>query len=239
MSNILYAHDLYHLTRQAVAFANHDRVTSKTQPGATYALVHLESDGHQVISVATDGAVMGASRREFITEVTDPIDIPTSTALNMSNQPSTPFQANISIKDARETMRIAKTAKGKRQTRTVVVHQIENTYLQMYFSSGEEQIIPLDQQQYPNWRNVFPAGSTGGTPRAVTHFNPAQLAKFAQVDTDEEHVRMVLVSQDDAHDRRQRSALVTIGTNFIGAIMPFRYEYMPGVTPQWDIPQWL
>ncbi|MGD2244555.1 hypothetical protein [Mycolicibacterium nivoides] len=232
MSNVLFTADLYRIVKQALAFAEHDKVLAYTGEAKSYHQVHLTSFGENLLSVATDGKAMGVSKAKWITELSKPCDIPSPSQFD--NQPGPVFGLNVSLDDAKELIRLSRTLKSDRWTRTVAVNPAGN-YAEFVFSSGET-LTAMDTDVYfPRWQALFPE-STEGVPRAVTGLNPKQIAKFAVVVEDSP---MVLVTRDDVHGKSQKSILVTIGDAFIGVIMPVNLRDGTSEQPQWHRPNWI
>lgn len=167
--------------------------------------VQLESTPKHLIAVATDRFTMGASMAEY-----HDADGPDFTAvLKLS-------QAQI----------LSKVAKSTRAAFTDVTIKVEDGKAWFAFTSGETLCLPLLDVTYPfpDWRKIVQSRDEDGSTQAFAA-NPHYLAKFARVNGAR---RMVA-----KFGGPNKPALITIGSQFVGLIMPVRLGDEDTAPPDW------
>ena len=161
--------------------------------------VRIETAGGNMVAVTTDRFTLGASRADYCGEE---------------------LAANISLSNIDNLIRIAKTSKKDAGWRSVEVriHGGHPNSIEFIFSTGETLTVQAEQTDFPRWQQLLPADNihAGDQTDAAMAYNGARLAKFAKVAGSDE---MRLVSRG-----RAKPALVCIGTDFVGVIMPVRAE---------------
>lgn len=175
------------------------------------AAVHVEASAEQLIAVATDRFVLGATRVDYSGE---------------------PFSVSIGVDDAKTLVRIAKTLKRDERSREVSIVGVDGR-VEFAFSSGESLSVRDADTEFPKWRHLLPASEERMGAVVGMGYNPLNLAKFAKVANDS-HERMVVFPT--ATDGRPGCTAVTIGPDFVGLVMPVR---APGGVETYTVPEWV
>lgn len=177
--------------------------------------VRIESDGEQLVAVATDRFTLGVSRVECS---------------------GGPFAVTLSAEDAKTLVRMARTAKGQQEWREVSV-SVSELSAEFRFTGGESMAVRGRDEEFPRWRQLIPGDdkAMGAGIGVGTGFDPVLLAKFGKVRAEERGRRMVLLPTMP-QPGRPGPAVVQIGPDFIGVIMPVR---APGGEEIYDPPAWL
>lgn len=177
--------------------------------------VRIESDGTSLVAVATDRFTLGVSRVDCEGE---------------------PFAVTVSAEDARNLVRMARTSKSAQGWREVTV-SVADRGAEFRFSSGESLAVVGRDEEFPRWRQLIPGDdkAMGAGVGVGVGFDPVLLAKFGKVRAEERGRRMVLLPTMP-QPGRPGPAVVQIGPDFIGVIMPVR---APGGTEIYDPPAWL
>lgn len=206
--------DLFAAISDVLPFAG----TDATLPMLT--CIKLEASSDRMVSVTTDRFTLGARRVDYSGEA---------------------FEAMLWGADAKNLQRIAKTVKRDVGTRTVAIELQRRRVWQagedhrdmsagtesgdvvaltFKFSTGEAITVQAADVQFPKWQHLIPTTDeiTPADGLARLAYNPGYLAKFAKVSSDANH-QMVLWTRPGVENK---PLTVTIGTEFIGLIMPVR-----------------
>jgi hypothetical protein len=188
-------------------------LTAKTfaAPASDYvpaiATVRLEATEGQLIAVATDRFVLGASRADYAGEA---------------------FAATVDLASVDTLIRIAKTAKNDAGWREVTIETGDNT-LEFRFTSGESLSVRISDHEFPSWRQLLPSETLAETETdhdvPARAFNAGKLAKFAKV---QGHENMRLFQRGPS-----KPTVVVIGDDFVGLIMTVRNETERWQRPEW------
>lgn len=203
MRNIIKAADLCRVLSDAKPFMSKDRTLPQL------CAMQIECTGTNLIAVATDRFTIGVSRADYTGEV---------------------FTALLSASTVDNIIRLAKTGRRDVNERTVEIEV--SSYLseagadtvQFNFSTGESVGVACQTGDFPRWRQLIPAGSDEQQD-ATVGFDAAKLAKFAKVAGSKD---MALTSRG-----RGKPAVVTIGNDFVGAVMPTRINESGYAKPAW------
>lgn len=176
--------------------------------------VRIEAVEGNLVAVATDRFVLGASRVDYRGE---------------------PFEVLIHGDDARRLVKIAKTAKKDEPFREVTI-DVETpskgpVALTFRFTSGEALTLTGLDLEFVKWRQMIVAdeqlmGSVVGTRYASPY-----MARFAKVRPDERRFMDVYPTQLE-NGQSGRTA-IRIGEDFCGLIMPVRSEDQRYRLPAW------
>lgn len=171
--------------------------------------VHLEARGKDLVAVATDRFVLGASKTEL-------------------DEPDETFMASLPLRQVRSIVQIA--GAGRQCFSTVAV-DADDKQVRIAFSSGETLTLSteVERGQHRSWLRILEA-TPGDEPSKAMEVNPQYLAKFAQV-LGKRAARMRM--HFFGHHRPIR---VTVGDCFVGMIMPVRIE---DEAMDWAVPEWV
>lgn len=205
MGNTLNAADLHRALSDAKPFMSKDA----TVPAIC--AMRIECDNGNLVAVATDRFTLGASRVNYSGEVFTV----TLTATNVDN-----------------LLRIAKTARRDADARTVEIEvpswfrDGEANTIRFTFSTGESVTMQRADSEFPKWRQIISSDviAAADPQPALVCYSAALLAKFAKV-TGSEHMRV--------YSRGAKPTVVTIGTDFVGLIMPTRSSECDYTRPAW------
>lgn len=176
--------------------------------------VRLEATDGQLVAVATDRFVLGASRVEYTGEA---------------------FTVMITASDAKALVKMAKTLKRDESWREVTIEVADaGAQVTFRFNNGQAMTVRGLDVEFPQWRHLIPSDERGMGVIVGTGYNPTLVAKFGKVRPDEA-ARMVVFPSLSAPGRPGPS-VIRIGEDFIGACMPLRG---PGGEERYERPEWL
>lgn len=201
--NVIKASDLHRVLSDAKPFMSKDR----TMP--QLCAMQIECTDNNLIAVATDRFTIGVSRADYTGEV---------------------FTALLSASTVDNIIRLAKTGRRDANERTVEIEVL--SYLseagadtvRFNFSTGESVGVTCQTGDFPSWRQLIPAGSNEQQ-EATVGFDAAKLAQFAKVAGSKD---MAVTSRG-----RGKPAVITIGSDFVGAVMPTRLPDIGYTKPAW------
>lgn len=178
--------------------------TSKDATIPALCTVQIETRDGSIVAVATDRFTLGISRADYSGE---------------------DFSVVIPVTAIDNILRIAKTLRRDEQCRTVNI-EADGGNINFTFATGESLSIKCSTEQFPKWRQLIPVGGWDNEAEgdAMVGYNTAYLARFSKVSG----VGMKLFSRG-----RSKPSIVTIGTDFVGLIMPWRTEDGAFVKPTW------
>ncbi|OYN76846.1 hypothetical protein [Mycolicibacterium sphagni] len=170
--------------------------------------IRLESTAKQLIAVATDRFTLGASMASY----------------NDGDGPE--FEATLKLGQAQLVARIAKSC---REAFNSVAIKLTSGKLSFAFTSGEALTLPMlhSEVDFPDWRKLV-TPTADDTPTKVIGYDPALLARFSRV-----HGASRIAIKFSGPTK---PAMVSAGTQFIGAIMPVR---LGSDDPEWQSPEWI
>jgi DNA polymerase III sliding clamp (beta) subunit (PCNA family) len=207
MGNVLKASDLHKLLTEAKSFAGSD----VTLPMLT--CIKLEATETQIVGVATDRFVLGATRVDYAGEA---------------------FTALLDKNTVDTLIKMSKTDKRSANWREVTL-EIRETELEFRFTTGEALTVRPADYDFPKWRQLLPGNDYDDAPHqhlvhsvTVAAYNAAYLARFGKVAGS--HQMRIFT-------RASKPALVTIGDDFVGMIMPVRMA--DGIGNNWVQPEWV
>ena len=210
MKLTLKAHALHTVISDALVFASSD----STIPVLN--VVRLETvargDSVDLMAIATDRFTLGVSRADADGDVLPGF--------------------NLAATDAKNLVRIAKTAARMQTYRTVDVETDEYTQNVVFtFSSGESVTVRKSDYELPRWRKLFPTDDAGmADDVSGIGYTPEYLAKFGKVAASKRNPMRFF-------PRAAKPGVVMIGDDFMGIIMPVR---IPGETDRgtYSTPVW-
>lgn len=171
--------------------------------------IRLESTAKQLIAVATDRFTLGASVATY-------------------SEDGLEFNASLKLPQAQTLAKIAKSCKAA-FAEVVIGHADDK--LTFAFSSGESLTLPVvtGTVDFPDWRKIIarPEGEEE-KPVSVVGYNPSYLARFSRVHG-ASRIAIKFISPT-------RPALISVGTQFFGLIMPVR---LGSDNPDWQSPDWI
>ncbi len=199
MGNTMKANHLHRILTEAKLFAGHDA----TLP--MLACVRLEATETQLTAIATDRFLLGVSRADYTGEA---------------------FDVLIDGSDVDVLARMAKTAKRDEAWREVTVERtdtvpegctVTSVTFVFAFNTGETLTVKPSEQDFPKYRQLIPSTDDLETETlglgTEFGFDAGKLARFAKVAGS--HVMQL-------YPRGPRPAVVLIGDDFLGLIMPVR-----------------
>lgn len=128
--------------------------------------VRLEFGADQLVAVATDRFVLGASRVEYSGET---------------------FTVMVAGPDAKALMMMAKTVKRDEATREVTVEVADaGAQVTFRFSTGEAMTVRGLDVQFPKWRQLLPADASRMGGIVGMGYTPAYVKRFTQARADEQ-----------------------------------------------------
>lgn len=209
MGNTMLAADLHRILSDAKQFRCNDSNIRTAVP--MLGCVRLESDGTNIIAVATDRYTLGVSRADFAGET---------------------FAANLDKQAVDNLLRFTKTARAASGNRTVSIEiltrfneQQANT-INIAFSTGEALFLVCDTSDFPKWRALIPVGWGSELVENVSGFNPVNLAKFAKI-ASKSDTRMFSRGPN-------KPLVVTVGDDFIALVMHTRVDSgVQYIKPSW------
>ena len=174
--------------------------------------IHFESTAKHLIAVATDRFTLGSAVAEY------------------HRGGGSTFTATLKLTQAQI---LAKVAKSTRAAFTEVTATMGDATATFAFSSGEQLSLPHAHDEtwsFPNWRKlVADRNEQADEPTPSLALDPQLLAKFGRVSGAR---RMVVKLAGE-----RRPALVTIGTQFVGIVMPMHVSDKAELTA--PLPDWL
>jgi hypothetical protein len=193
MGNTMKAVDLHRVITEAKNFAGRDATSPMLQN------VRIEATETQLLAVATDRFMLGASRADYTGEA---------------------FTVSIEGQQVDALMRMAKTASRDMQWREVNIERRDDdsdSVIEFRFNSGEALTVTPSAHEFPKYGQLIPTTTLLETESphesTVIGFNAANLAKFAKIDG--AHAMRV-------YSRGDKPTVVLIGDDFAGLIMPVR-----------------
>jgi hypothetical protein len=171
--------------------------------------IRLESTAKQLVAIGTDRFTLGASMATY------------------DDDGGPEFVTSLKLAQAQTLSKIAKSCKAAFAN---VAIKIEDDKITCAFSSGESLTLPVltnTDAEFPKWRHLL-IRPDDDTPVKVVGYNPAFMAKFSRVHGAS---RMALKFSGPT-----KPALVSIGTQFVGCIMPVR---LGSDSPEWQQPDWI
>lgn len=210
MKLTIKAHQLFTVMSDALQFASSDATIPMLNA------VRLETvargDSVDLMAIATDRFTLGVSRADADGDVLPGF--------------------NLAATDAKNLVRIAKTAARMQTYRTVDVETDDYTQNVVFtFSSGETVTVRKHEHDFPRWRQFFPHDNAGMTDDVSgIGYTPEYLAKFGKVSAGKRNPMQFF-------PRTAKPGVVMIGEDFIGIIMPVR---IPGETDRgtYSTPVW-
>lgn len=180
---------------------------SKDQTVPMLCCVRIESANGNLVAVATDRFTLGASRADYTGE---------------------DFAATLSASSIDNLMRIAKTARRDADWRTVDI-EVTGKELRFRFTSGESLTVLCEDSDFPRWRQLISVDRIDHTDQqaAMVGYNADYMARFSKVAGS---TNMRLFSRGTA-----KPAVVSIGRDFVGLIMPVRCEDDTFSKPSWIV----
>lgn len=200
MTITLQTNELVRILKEAALFA-------RTVPDIPVInAVHLEARGRELVAVATDRFVLGASK----TELDEPGE----------------FLAALTL---RQVKTITQVAGSGRQCFSTVEIAADDKQVRVAFSSGETLTLPaeVDRGEHRGWLTLLDT-VPDSEPSKAMDINPQLMAKFARVQG-ESRMRMHFFG----HTKPIR---ISVGDSFVGLIMPARMPddvSMDWVAPEW------
>ncbi|GAS92649.1 hypothetical protein [Mycolicibacterium brisbanense] len=172
--------------------------------------IRLESTPKNLIAVATDRFTIGASMADY-------------------SGPGPEFQLLLELPRAQMVSKLAKSCKAVFSEVTITATDDKVTF---GFTGGESLTVPrLNGYQFPDWRKYVTGHSNGegdsASPRTIG-VNPSYLARLGRV-----HNARQMVMKTTAPTK---PILVSVGTSFIGVIMPVRID--TETPPLWESSRW-
>lgn len=203
MTITLQTNELVRILKEAALFA-------RTEPDIpVISAVHVEARGGNLVAVATDRFVLGASKTEL-------------------DEPGQ-FLAVLSLRQVKTITQLA--GAGKQCFSTVAI-DADDKQVRVAFSSGETLTLPAEVTErgaHTKWLELLESAPDSGPSKAM-HINPQLLAKFARLQGGRSS-RMSMHFFGHAKPIR-----VTVGDDFVGLVMPVR---MPDeASMDWAAPEW-
>lgn len=199
----LQTNELVRILKEAALFAHNDRIIPVINA------VHLEARGRELVAVATDRFVLGASK----TELDEPGD----------------FLAALSL---RQVKSITQLAGAGRQCFSSVAVDADDKTVRVAFSSGETLTLPaeIERGAHHGWLKLL-RSEPDQPPSKAMDLNPQLVAKFASLQGGRAaRMRMHFCG----HTKAIR---VAVGDTFVGLVMPVRMP--DEVSMDWVAPQWV
>jgi hypothetical protein len=195
MGNTMKAADLHRVITEAKNFAGRDATLPMLQN------VRIEATETQLVAVATDRFLLGASRADYAGES---------------------FTVSIEAQQVDALLRMAKTASRDALWREVTIERRDDdshNVIEFRFNSGEAITVTPSAHEFPKYQQLIPTTTQLETETRhespVIGFNAANLAKFAKIDG----ARAMRV-----YPRGDKPTVVLIGEDFARLIMPLRVE---------------
>jgi hypothetical protein len=193
MGSTMKAADLHRVITEAKNFAGRDATLPMLQN------VRIEATETQLVAVATDRFLLGASRADYAGEA---------------------FTVSIEGQQVDALLKMAKTVSRDTQWREVTIERRgdeSHKLVDFRFNSGEAITVTPSAHEFPKYGQLIPTTTQLETETRhespVIGFNAANLAKFAKIDG----ARAMRV-----YPRGDKPTVVLIGEDFAGLIMPVR-----------------
>lgn len=179
--------------------------------------VRLEFGGGQLVAVATDRFVLGASRVEYSGEA---------------------FMMMVAGGDAKALVKMAKTAKRDERAREVTIEVADaGAQVTFRFSTGESLMVRGADVQFPKWRQLIPTDTSRMGGIVGMGYVPANMARFAKARAEEQSTgAMMVVFPSVTSSGVPGPSAIRIGEDFVGMLMPVR---APGDEWTYHRPGWL
>lgn len=179
--------------------------------------VRLEFGGGQLVAVATDRFVLGASRVDYTGES---------------------FMVMVAGGDARALVKMAKTVKRDEAARAVTVEVVDaGARVTFRFSTGESMSVRVLDVQFPKWRQLLPSDASRMGGIVGMGYTPAYLGRFTKARADEQGAgAQMVVFPSVTSSGKPGPTAIRIGEDFFGLLMPIR---PPGDEWQFQRPSWL
>lgn len=179
--------------------------------------VRLEFGGGQLVAVATDRFVLGASRVEYVGEA---------------------FMMMVAGADAKALVKLAKTAKRDEKVREVTIEVVDaGAEVTFRFSTGESLTVRGLDAQFPKWRQLLPADTSRMGGIVGMGYVPAYMGRFTKARAEEQATgAMMVVFPAVTSSGKPGPTAIQIGENFFGMLMPVR---PPGDEWMFHRPGWL
>jgi len=203
MTITLQTNELVRILKEAALFAHSDNTIPVINA------VHLEVRGSELVAVATDRFVLGASKTE--------LDEPRQ------------FLAALTLRQVKTITQLA--GAGKQCFSTVAV-DADDKQVKVAFSSGEILTLPTEVERgaHHGWLKLVEA-QPDCEPSKAMDINPQLIAKFARLQGSRaSRMRMHFFG----HAKPIR---VSVGDSFVGLVMPVRMP--DEVSMDWAAPEWL
>lgn len=135
--------------------------------------VRLEFGGGQLVAVATDRFVLGASKVEYSGEA---------------------FMMMVAGADAKALVKMAKTAKRDEKTREVTIEVVDaGAQVTFRFSTGESLVVRGVDVQFPKWRQLLPADTSRMGGIVGMGYVPAYMGRFTKARAEEQATGAMMV----------------------------------------------
>lgn len=203
MTITLQTNELVRILKEAALFAH----SSPDIPVVN--AVHVEARGGQLVAVATDRFVLGASKTEL-------------------DEPGQ-FLAALSLRQVKTITQLA--GAGKQCFSTVAIDS-DDKQVKVAFSSGETLTLPAEVERgaHTAWLKLLDS-VPDCEPSKAMDVNPQLVAKFARLQgARASRMRMHFFG----HAKPIR---VSVGDSFVGLVMPVRMP--DEVSMDWTTPEWL
>lgn len=210
--NMLKAKALYTAVSDALLFA---APTSAKLPFLE--AVRLEFGAGQLVAVATDRFVLGASRVEYSGEA---------------------FTMMVAGSDAKALVKMAKTGKRDEGAREVTIEVVDaGAQVTFRFSTGEAITVRGLDVQFPKWRHLLPSDDSRMGGIVGMGYTGPYLGRFTRARADEQAsgAHMVVFPSVTSGGKPGPTA-ISIGEDFFGLLMPVR---PPGDEWAFQRPGWL
>ncbi|TDO18165.1 hypothetical protein EV580_1349 [Mycobacterium sp. BK086] len=161
--------------------------------------IHLESTSTRIIAVATDRFVLGSAAAHYL-----------------EGASGAEFSVSLTLNQAKLVAAVAKACRASMLYATVVNRETQVTF---EFATGESLTLPkqLEEHTFPEWRKIVEerAADIEGSVQVIG-FDPKLIARFAKV----KNARQMAIKLSSPN----KGALVSIGDQFVGVVMPVRFS---------------
>ena len=217
------ASDLYRIMNDAIHFASPaigvpaiESVRIETTPN--------DADTINLIGVATDRFVLGVSR--------------------VTAEGNADAGFTLSTDDAKNVIRLAKTAKRDQAWRRVTISDDEAGRITFAFSSGESVTVATVEADFPRWRQLMVADADAmARPASGLGVDPLKISVFGRIAAAKSSPMALFPGVDEVG--RLKAVHVRIGDDFAGLVMPVRAPGDGSTTGpranlfSYDAPGWL
>ncbi len=179
--------------------------------------VRLEFGGGQLVAVATDRFVLGASKVVYSGEA---------------------FMMMVAGADAKALAKMSRTAKGDENTREVTIEVVDaGAQVTFRFSTGESMLVRGFDVQFPKWRQLLPSDASRMGGIVGMGYVPAYMGRFTKARAEEQATgAMMVVFPSVTSSGKPGPTAIRIGEDFFGMLMPVR---PPGDEWTYHRPDWL